>query len=178
MRSFTSTQIIQQAWANWLPLVTPRLYTHAKSTMKCSLGWAPPFSTMWKSGRARSSAQTLLSQSGRKFPRGRSCSDHRRKYAANLLWMNKRISPDGLGATSKQQSNIVNFAERLPPENHQTIYENDLRFRISCALSLGLLDAVLCRRDAVRRDAPLSADDYRMENRAGGFASWRKDGCT
>jgi hypothetical protein len=75
--------------------------------------------------------------------------------------MNKRISRGGLGATSKQQSNIANFTERLSTKNLQTIHENYFRFRIGYALNHGLLfGAIIRRRDTVRRDAPLSSDDY------------------
>src|SRR4030095_11330927 len=137
MPSFTSTQIIQQSWANWLQLVTPPSCTHAKSTMKCSLGWALSFLTMWKSARVRSSAQTLLSPSGRKFPLARSYSDRRRKSVDNLLWRNKRTLPGGLGATSKQQSNIANFTEQRPQKTNNHSMKTILGSASVMLLTLG-----------------------------------------
>ena len=92
---------------------TPQSCTHARSTTKCWSAWAPSFSTMLKSVRARSSAQTPCDNRDRKFLPAHSCSVRLRKSAGSSVLMNKRTSPAGPGATSKLQGTIANFTERL-----------------------------------------------------------------
>src|SRR5207248_6479552 len=99
--------------------------------------------------------------------------------------MNKRISLDGRGATSKRQSNIANFIRvrrdhrarvvaqlyklcaiasyKLAAHHRVTIfaYEDYCRSRISYALSRWLLfHAVIRRGDAAWRHASLSCCKY------------------